>query len=89
MEHFDNCDSWAAMGRHALAAPVKTLDEQTMASFNLNPNDIYVVTVEGKTRNCIFENWHGVHACFYSVADDWRLIIYHADLRKLVKRRKS
>lgn len=89
MEHFDNTDSWAAMGRHILAPPVKTLDEQAKASFNLSPDDIYVVTMDGRTRDCTWEGWHGQHCLFYSPKDDWRLIVHHSDLRKLVKRRKS
>jgi len=89
METFNNSDSWAAMGRHALASPVLTLDEETMSSFHLNTDDVYVVTVDGKTRACVFERWHGQHALFYSVRDDWRLIIHYTDLRKLVKRKKS
>lgn len=89
METFNNTNSWAAMGRHSLASPIQTLDDQTKASFNLNPDDIFVVTIDGKTRNTIFERWHGAHALFYSPKDDWRLIVYHTDLRKLVKRKKQ
>jgi hypothetical protein len=89
METFNNHDSWAAMGRHALAPPVLTLDEETKSSFNLNSDDLYVVTLEGKTRVCTFERWHGQHALFYSHRDDWRLIIHYAELRRLVKRKKA
>ncbi len=89
METFNNSDSWAAMGRHVLAPPVLTLDADTMASFKLNTDDVFVVTVDGKTRACVFERWHGQHALFYSVRDDWRLIIHHSDLRECVKRIKA
>ena len=50
MEHFNNTDSWIAMGRHELSAPVHTLDDQTKASFRLNPDGVFVVTLEGKKR---------------------------------------
>jgi hypothetical protein len=89
MEHFNNTDSWIAMGRHELSAPVHTLDDQTKASFRLNPDGVFVVTLEGKTRPTVFEGWHGSHALFYSVRDDWRFIIHVGDLRKVVKRKKA
>jgi hypothetical protein len=36
-----------------------------------------------------FEKWHGCHALFYSVRDDWRFIIWIDDLSKMVKRVKE
>jgi hypothetical protein len=30
----------------------------------------------------------GQHALFYSVQDDWRFIVHHTNLRKVVKRVK-
>jgi len=87
-ERFNNNDSWIARGCNGLAAPVHTLDDETKAGYRLNDTDLYVITLESKTRAVTFERWHGCHALFYSPFDDWRFIIYFLDLRKLVKRKK-
>ncbi len=96
METFDNKNSWISMGRHKLAAPLFGFDpndpadaENIALAKRLNENDLYRVTLEGKTRTVTFEGMHGCHALFYSARDDWRFIVWIDDLRKLVKRKKQ
>jgi hypothetical protein len=96
MERFNNKSSWIAMGRHELGAPFfdfnpndpADADKIAMAK-RLNETDLYQVKLEGKTRTVTFEKWHGCHALFYSVRDDWRFIIWVDDLSKMVKRIKQ
>jgi len=94
METFNNTDSWISMGRHKLAPYVQTtadveMDDATdRACRKVNDQDIYSVSLAGKTRVCTFEYWHGVHALFYSSKDDWRFIVHYSDLRQVVKRVK-
>ena len=94
-ETFNNTNSWIARGCNVLAEPTSVFltddsipEDICKAVSKLNHDDIYVITLEGKTRAVTFERWHGCHALFYSPFDDWRFIIYFLDLRKLVKRRK-
>lgn len=56
--------------------------------YPFSTDDLYRVTLEGRTRTVIFERWHGQHALFYSVQDDWRFIVHHTNLRNVVKRVK-
>lgn len=90
MEHFNNTDSWIAMGRHKLGPlTLEPLDEKVKESFHLSTDDVYrVINLDGKTRDVTFEQWHGQHALFYSQRDDWRFIIHYTDLRRYVKRVK-
>lgn len=94
MENFNNKGSWIAMGRHELGQPLFGFDPTTDAdkialARKLNETDLYQITLEGKTRTVTFEKWHGCHALFYSVRDDWRFIVWIDDLRKCVKKVKN
>lgn len=89
MERFNNHDSWISMGQHQLAPLVHDADESVKAEFHLSTDDLYRVTLEGKTRIVTFEGWHGRHCLFYSGRDDWRYIIDIDNLRKVVKRVKQ
>ena len=92
MENFNNKGSWIAMGRHELGPTDFEFDpadaDRIALASKLNNDDLYQVTLEGKTRTVTFEHWHGLHALFYSVRDDWRFIIWIDDLRQCVKRVK-
>lgn len=96
MENFNNKSSWIAMGRHELAVPMFGFDPNDAADADklalvrkLSTDDLYQVTLGGKTRVVTFEKVHGCHCLFYSVRDDWRFCIWIDDLRKCVKRIKS
>lgn len=96
METFNTKSSWIAMGRHELAAPMFGFDPNDPADADrialakkLNTDDLYQVTLGGKTRTVTFEKWHGCHCLFYSVRDDWRFIVWIDDLRKCVKKVKA
>lgn len=93
MENFNTKSSWVAMGRHELGPIVFEFDpadtDRIALAKKLNTDDLYQVTLGGKTRTVTFEQMHGCHCLFYSVRDDWRFCIWIDDLRKCVKRIKS
>lgn len=95
METFKKGESIIMQGKHELGVPVSKNDsgfysEEDKALANkLNDNDLYQITMGGKTRCVTFERWHGAHALFYSFRDDWRYALYIDDLRKLGQAEES
>jgi len=85
METFNEPKSFVCMGRHKIAPPTLTLDAATAASYNLNTESVYLVTVAGQKRACVFRWFHGAHAMFYSPMNDWTLCVYHTDIPTSVK----
>lgn len=88
METFNEPVSFVMMSKHKIAPPTLTLDEGVAESFNLNHDDSYRVTIEGKTWGCVFRKWWGQHALFYVPHRDNTVAIHVNDLRKMVKRAK-
>lgn len=90
MEHFNTKTNIVYGGTHKLAPPVFTLDAETKASFNLQPNVCeFRVEHEDKYWVAHFEGWHGAHALFYVPKRHNYIAVWHEKLRDTVKRIKN